>query len=81
MNITDSSNGVILRQTTIPYSGQNEYHYFNETLPGCVDSLNNSSVFVSTAAFSRIYGESVPSPAIEAKMDRGISFMQSLPGD
>ena len=70
INITNSSNGELLKQTTIPYSDREENHYFNETLPGCVESLNNnSSIFVGATAFSGTYGESVPSSAIEARMD------------
>lgn len=96
--MTNASNGEVLKQTTIPYSGQfeNKYHYFNETLSGCVNSLNNSSILVKATFFSRNYGESVPSSAVEATMERGINshclhacklkintrcIMQSLPED
>lgn len=70
INITNSSNGELLKQTTFPYSGQEENHYFNETLPGCVESLNNnSSILVGATAFSETYDESVLSSAIEARID------------
>ena len=69
INITNSSNGEVLKQATVTYSGQNEYHYFNETLSECVNSLNNSSISVRATVFSGNYGESVPSSAVEARMD------------
>ena len=71
INITDGSNGEILKQATIPYRNSDQ-NFFNVTLPGCVVSLNiNSSILVSATAFSSAYGESVSSPAIEAIMDGG----------
>ena len=73
INIINGSSGEVLKRTTIPYyEGQNAHHYFNETLPGCVVSLNgNSSVLVSSTAFSSVHGESAPSSAIEARLDSG----------
>lgn len=72
INITYSDNGVVLqRETTIPYNDQKECHYFNETLSGCVDSLSNFSVLVSAITISSTYGESVPSPPVEARIDKG----------
>ena len=73
INITNARNGEVLKQATIPYSGQNEYHYFNETLSACVNSLNNSSILVRATVFSRNYGESVPSSAVEATVEKGIN--------
>lgn len=71
INITDGSNGEILKQATIPYRNSDQ-NFFNATLPGCVVSLNiNSSILVSATAFSSAYGESISSPAIEAIMDGG----------
>ena len=71
VNIINNSNGVVLTQTTIPYNGQKEHHYFNQILSNCVESQINSSFLVSATAFSNTYGESEPSLAIEAKIDRG----------
>ena len=72
INITNSSNGDVLKQTTIPYSDQEGNYYFNETLPGCVESsLNNFSILVGATVYSNAYGESAPSSAIEARMDTG----------
>ena len=78
ISVTDGSNGEVLKQATIPYINSDQ-NYFNATLPGCAVSLNiNSSILVSATAFSSVYGESVSSPAIEARMDRG-KFILFIP--
>jgi hypothetical protein len=70
INITNGSNGEVLKQTSIPYINSDQ-NYFNVSLPGCVVSLSNSSILVSATAISSAYGESVSSTAIEARMNRG----------